>query len=95
MTNNFQGPDRRGNRDAAYNGPERRSVITFTREDSDRLVRLEQQNLTIMTQLTETHKAFSAQAARLSKLERVQNWMMGVGAAVTFIISSAILFFKH
>ncbi len=30
-----------------YQGPERRSVVTFTREDSDRLVRIEESVKTV------------------------------------------------
>lgn len=77
-----------------YKGPERRAVITFTREDSDRLVRLEQQNITIMNQLIETHRAVATQTARLNKVERVQNWIMGVGSAIAFVISTLVLFVK-
>lgn len=76
-----------------YNGPERRAVITFTREDSDRLVRLEEQNLAIMTQLTETHKIVAAQTVRINKIEKLQNWMLGIGSAITFIISIVIFLF--
>ena len=76
-----------------YKGPERRTVITFTREDSDRLVRLEQQNLAIMNQLTETHKIVAAQTVRINKIEKLQNWMMGIGSAITFVISTAVFLF--
>lgn len=88
-----------------YEGPERRSTITFTREDSDRLVRLEQQIVAlhekigsvVAKQLAESTKQLTAQNARITKLEKVQSWIMGIGSAVTFIISTSILFFtgKH
>lgn len=80
-----------------YTGPERRAFITFTREDSDRLVRLEEQNLAIMIQLTETHKVVAALAARINKVEKLQSWIMGIGSAITFMITTAVMWLagKH
>jgi hypothetical protein len=88
-----------------YTGPERRTVITFTREDSDRLVRLEQQIIanntkmdSLILQLSETHKSVATQTVRINKIEKLQNWMMGIGSAITFVISTAVFLFtgtKH
>lgn len=87
-----------------YKGPERRSVITFTREDSDRLVRLEEQLISNakkmddwMLQLVETKKTITTQSTRIGKLEKLQSWIMGIGAAITFMISTAVLWIsgKH
>lgn len=85
-----------------YKGPERRAVITFTREDSDRLVRLEGQNLTtlakmdtILEHIEEVNTRATKNTLRIEKLEKLTSWFMGIGAAVTFIISSAILWLKH
>lgn len=82
-----------------YKGPERRAVITFTREDSDRLVRLEQQLESadtkmdaVLESIAETNKKIAAQNVRISKLERMQSWVMGIGTAVTFAISTAVLY---
>lgn len=90
---------------ADYRGPERRTAITFTREDSDRLVRLEgkvdgffdklkehmEQEAGLLQAQNERH---DKNEKRLTNLEKVQNWMMGVGAAITFIISTAIFLFS-
>ncbi len=88
-----------------YKGPERRAVITFTREDSDRLVRLEQQIVglhqkiedVVATQLAWSTKQLTAQNIRITKVEKLQSWIMGIGAAVTFMISTAVLWLsgKH
>lgn len=82
---------------ADYRGPERRTVITFTREDSDRLVRLESQLKssdakmdTLLSAINETKSNVVSERTRIDKLENRQSWIMGIGAAVTFIISSVL-----
>lgn len=62
-----------------YQGPERRTTVTFTREDSDRLVRIE-----------EAVKIVPNVVERIEKLEAKQNWIAGLGAAIVFIISAVI-----
>lgn len=86
---------------SGYSGPERRSVITFTREDSDRLVRVEQRLIaadeklvTFVEKLAKQDETIDEQADRINSLERKQSWMMGIGAAVTFIISTVVYFLK-
>lgn len=65
-----------------YQGPERRAVVTFTREDSDRLVRIE-----------EAVKIVPDLIKRVEKVERKQSWIAGIGATVVFIISAVLGFF--
>lgn len=66
-----------------YQGPERRTVVTFTREDSDRLVRIE-----------EAVKAMPDLTERLDKVESKQSWLTGVGATILFIITTVASWFE-
>ncbi|MDE1829263.1 MAG: hypothetical protein KGI25_02960 [Thaumarchaeota archaeon] len=86
---------------ANYQGPERRAVITFTREDADRLVRLEEKVDSFFLKLKEHMDAeevlldghrdrITDTEHRVSKIEKFQSWIMGIGSAVTFIITSSI-----
>lgn len=85
----------------AYNGPERRTVITFTREDSDRLVRLEQKLIDLDTKIdglnTDLNTARSDNVAiygRLNKAERKLSWITGIGTTVAFLITTGIAALK-
>lgn len=71
---NYDGPERRTG--------ERRATVTFTREDSDRLVRIEEA-VKIVPNLLE----------RMEKVERRLSWFAGIGAAVMFVLSAVIGFF--
>jgi hypothetical protein len=79
---------------ADYKGPERRAQITFTREDSDRLVRLEQQTLTnaekmdtILDHIVETNEQVKNNSARITKLELYKSWVTGISATVMFLVT--------
>jgi hypothetical protein len=85
----------------SYSGPERRAVIAFTREDSERLVRLEQQLIntdskiqTLVNSLSEATisatQKLDALEERISKIERKQSWMIGMGTAIGFLLSLAV-----
>lgn len=66
-----------------YQGPERRTVVTFTREDSDRLVRIE-----------EAVKAMPDLVERVESLERKQSWLTGIGATIIFIVTTVASWFE-
>lgn len=85
----------------AYDGPERRKSITFTREDSDRLVRLEQTMISLDTKIGDLSDELTAMRAenvaiysRLNKAERRLSWLAGIGAAITFMLTTALTAFK-
>lgn len=66
-----------------YQGPERRATVTFTREDSDRLVRIE-----------EAVKAMPDLMVRVEKLETKQSWLTGVGATILFLVTTIASWFE-
>lgn len=68
---------------ANYQGPERRTVVAFTRDDSDRLVRIE-----------ESVKVVPDLIKRVDKVEAKQNWFAGIGAAIMFVISAILSYFE-
>ena len=83
-----------------YKGPERRTVITFTREDGERLVRLEEKITentnkldTVIGHLAETNKALAGQSVRLNKLEQFKSWVTGIGTTLIFLITCVLGFF--
>ncbi len=82
----------------SYEGPERRTVITFTREDADRLVRLESQMTStnekldtlianVQSNINDTTNKLQSNSSRIGKLERKFSWMIGIGTAIVFIIT--------
>jgi hypothetical protein len=80
---------------ANYQGPDRRSLITFTREDSDRLVRLEQQLLDNGKKMDTVIEKLSSQDDRIGKLENKQSWFVGIFTTVVAILSAVVgLFHK-
>jgi 3-methyladenine DNA glycosylase Tag len=89
MGTTYEGPEQR-----AYAGPERRSVITFTREDSERLVRVEQQVAEINQRLKAILENANDQTKRINDLERSQSWLWGLGSAFAFISTAVVIFLK-
>jgi len=80
---------------ANYQGPDRRSLITFTREDSDRLVRLEQQIIDNGNKMDTVIAKLSTQDDRTSKLENKQSWFAGIFTTIIAILSAVVgLFHK-
>ena len=77
-----------------YTGPERRAIITFTREDSDRLVRVEQQTKTVVEQLAAIDQKLESQNNRIRNLEHSQSWLWGLGSAFVFIATTVVIFLK-
>lgn len=66
-------------------------VVSFTRADSDRLVRLEES----VKALAEIKELILKQNGRVTKLERKQSWQNGIFTAVVFILSAVIGFFHR
>jgi hypothetical protein len=56
--------------------------MEFTRDDSERLVRIE-----------EHVKSIPKMEERISRLESKQNWMLGIGSALSFIIALIVSIF--
>jgi hypothetical protein len=88
-----------------YEGPERRTLITFTREDSDRLVRLEQKTISTNEKLDKIiassvissdaiDKKVDESIARIVTMERRLSWIAGLGTGFAFIISCVLAYFK-
>jgi hypothetical protein len=82
-----------------YDGPERRTVV-FTRDDSDRLVRMEQQLVDASNRIQDLIRLIqnqdgrlNAQGARLDKVERAQSWLWGLGSAFVFIATIVVTWF--
>lgn len=75
-----------------YRGPDRRTIITFTREDSDRMVRMEQQLITNNDKIDEMITHVKTQNVRISRLERWKSWATGIGSTVVFLITCALAF---
>lgn len=64
-------------------------VVSFTRGDSDRLVRLEES----VKALTEIKQLIINQSGRVARLERKQSWYNGIFSAILVILSGVVGFF--
>jgi hypothetical protein len=70
-------------------------VIQFLREDSDRLVRVEQMVKDMSKTLDSLSAELAKQKADHEKTKSRINWLWGVGSAFAFVVTMVITYFRH